>query len=150
MAYSNAGNVYEDHLVGKYQYIEDGVEVVNTFTINNIDAANFWKNTGVMIRSIGYRSDDYVSLAVYDIKKREMLMADAKILTSFLVDSNGYNTTLLGSQLSLRLRFEEGSFIEEAFSPDSYKTNFRRETLWKGKPLDSDNYRNWVVFILDR
>ncbi|TXD64087.1 hypothetical protein ESX12_16660 [Polaribacter glomeratus] len=62
------GETYEDYLIGKYRYVDNGVEKHNSLgvniTPNNVNGYSLY-----LIRGGGYEKDNYKELSMNDLKK---------------------------------------------------------------------------------
>tara|TARA_B100000795_G_C22594891_1_gene358893 strand:- start:61 stop:618 length:558 start_codon:yes stop_codon:yes gene_type:complete len=63
------GEIYRDHLIGKYRYVDDnGIEKHNSLSVNitpdNVSGYSFY-----LIRGSGYSRDNYKQFSISDLKK---------------------------------------------------------------------------------
>lgn len=87
MVYESYSNNYSDYLVGKYKYVENGVEIVNTLN-NEVNASNMWNGAVVSMWNAGYDSDTVSRFSFKDFGKQKR--GNVKIiLTEYLTLING-------------------------------------------------------------
>jgi hypothetical protein len=78
--YDNFDNTYADYLVGKYKYIKNNIEVINTLNLV-INRDNILvPGTVVPLMTRGYDSDTYMSFGLNDILKNKSCDASLEIL----------------------------------------------------------------------
>ena len=87
MAYSIHSQTYSDYLVGKYKYVQDGVEIVNTLNVI-VDASNLLKNSRYIIDGSDYTEDTFQYLDFFDQAKNKSCNASIE-LTEYLDDLQG-------------------------------------------------------------
>lgn len=116
------GDYYEDVLIGKYRFIKNGVELFNSLNLTGVNATTLGNGSiwGKLIYSSVYDSDNEISFSIYDNIKNKYCRSQVTLLTPILTDFNGMNIVQVGAQLRWRLRFGEGPFIDEQFSPYDY------------------------------
>lgn len=61
---------YSDILIGKYKYIKNGVELINTLN-NNINNSNFWLYTSTILYTSGYNNESDFEFVFYDKLKNK-------------------------------------------------------------------------------
>jgi hypothetical protein len=87
MVFEPHTNTYSDYLIGKYKYVENGIEIINNLS-NNINATNMWTGADVPISNAGYDSDTESRLLFIDYIKQKRCNVKFE-LTEYLTDLNG-------------------------------------------------------------
>ena len=112
MVYVHFSDIYEDYLVGKYKYVEDGIVVVNTLD-NVVNSTNFWSGAYVPIYGSGHPSDLTSHFQFSDYAKEKLGNGRLEI-TEYLTQSNG---SILATKADWSLRGKGGIYIE-GISPE--------------------------------
>ena len=66
--YNDKSKYYSDFLVGKYRYVDNGIEQHNSLDVN-ITAENVWGYSYYLITGSGYAEDNYKQFGMNDLKK---------------------------------------------------------------------------------
>lgn len=99
MAYNNLSEIYSDEIVGKYHYVENGVEVINTLNYN-INASNvFDAHPTYIYRSLTpikggrYHNENYGWFHFSDYLKNKSERMKFELLDLFPNPDGSYNAT---------------------------------------------------------
>ncbi|MBQ0770186.1 MAG: hypothetical protein KBT58_12930 [Bizionia sp.] len=99
LVYEPHTNTYSDFLIGKYKYVENGVNIINTLD-NEVNASNMWNGAVVSMWNGGYDTDVLSRFNFKDFGKQKR--GDVKIiLTEYLTDIEG-NIVPIKAQWSLK------------------------------------------------
>ena len=93
-------NIYSDYLIGKYKYVENGVEIVNTLN-DVVNASNMWNGATVSMWNAGYDSDTVSRFSLKDFGKQKR--GNAKfVLTEYLTDIGDGSIVATKAQWTLK------------------------------------------------
>lgn len=73
-------DIYEDLLIGKYRYVEDGVEKFNSLILD-INTENIWRNAYALIWGSGYSQDNYKQFEIKDLAKNLHCYLEVELTT---------------------------------------------------------------------
>ncbi|WP_223034720.1 DUF6705 family protein [Hanstruepera marina] len=85
-------NHFRDYLVGKYKYVENGVEIINTLDCN-ITSTNMWDGATVPFYTSGYYSDTELIFDFIDIINEKFSNSSIELINPLEVPGGGIIAT---------------------------------------------------------
>jgi len=79
MVYKPHSNYYSDELVGKYRYVENGIEITNTLNYT-VSVNTMWNGAYVPFYDTGYYSDTEIRFSFNDYEKDKRGNAKMKLI----------------------------------------------------------------------
>jgi len=106
MVYDPHLNIYSDELVGKYRYVENGIEITNTLNYT-VTVNTMWNGAYVPFYDTGYYSDTEIRFSFNDYEKDKRGNAKMKLINVF----NNPDGSISANQVQWNLLEKERTII---------------------------------------